>query len=41
LTLASHNAFVLEEIAQLALLTIAIDSRANPIFDSLRDRHFL
>ncbi len=38
---ASHNAFVLEEIAHLAFMTISIDSRANSITDSLRDKHFL
>jgi len=38
---AAHNAFLLEEIAQLAMMTIAIEPGARPISDSLRDKHFL
>ena len=38
---AAHNAFLLELVARLALLTVTIDSAALPISDSLQDKHFL
>lgn len=38
---AAHNAFLLEEVARLALMTVTIDAGARPISDSLRDKHFL
>lgn len=38
---ASHNAFLLEEVARLAIMTISIDPAAQPISDTLRDKHFL
>lgn len=38
---AAHNAFLLEQVARLALLTVTIDSAALPISDSLQDKHFL
>lgn len=38
---AAYNAFLLEEIAHLAFMTIAIENSAMPISDSLRDKHFL
>jgi L-ribulose-5-phosphate 4-epimerase len=38
---AAHFAFMLEEVARLACMTIAIESAAMGISDSLRDKHFL
>lgn len=38
---AAHNAFLLEEVAQLAMMTISIEPGAPAISDSLRDKHFL
>jgi L-ribulose-5-phosphate 4-epimerase len=36
---AAHNAVVLEELAVLALHTLAINPAASPIADALRDKH--
>ena len=38
---AAHVAFLLEEIAHLAFMTISIEGAAMAISDSLRDKHFL
>lgn len=38
---AAHNAVVLEELAQLAFLTLTLRAEAMPISESLRDKHFL
>ena len=38
---AAHNAFLLEEVAHLAMMTVTIDPTARPISDTLRDKHFL
>jgi len=38
---AAHYAFLLEEVAHLAFMTITIESAALSISDSLRDKHFL
>jgi L-ribulose-5-phosphate 4-epimerase len=38
---AAHVAFLLEEVARLAYMTIAIEAAALPVSDSLRDKHFL
>jgi L-ribulose-5-phosphate 4-epimerase len=38
---AAHYAFLLEEVAHLAFMTISIESAAGCISDSLRDKHFL
>ncbi|MDE3194894.1 MAG: L-ribulose-5-phosphate 4-epimerase AraD [Acidobacteriota bacterium] len=38
---AAHNAFLLEEVAHMAWMTVTIDPAARPISDSLRDKHFL
>jgi len=38
---AAHNAVVLEEIAALALHTLAVNPRARPIGRALHDKHFL
>jgi L-ribulose-5-phosphate 4-epimerase len=40
-TEAAHYAFLLEEVAHLAFMTITIESAALSISDSLRDKHFL
>ena len=37
---AAHNAVVLEEIAQTALQTLAVDPGAAPISQALLDKHF-
>ncbi|MEP6714543.1 MAG: L-ribulose-5-phosphate 4-epimerase AraD [Terriglobia bacterium] len=38
---AAHVAFLLEEVARLAYMTIAIEGAAQAVSDSLRDKHFL
>jgi L-ribulose-5-phosphate 4-epimerase len=38
---AAHFAFLLEEVARLAYMTISIEGAAMAISDSLRDKHFL
>ncbi|HKD08267.1 MAG TPA: L-ribulose-5-phosphate 4-epimerase AraD [Bryobacteraceae bacterium] len=38
---AAHYAFLLEEVARLAYMTLSIESAALQISDSLRDKHFL
>jgi L-ribulose-5-phosphate 4-epimerase len=38
---AAHTAWMLEEIAQMAISTLLIDANASAIPDSLRDKHFL
>jgi L-ribulose-5-phosphate 4-epimerase len=38
---AAHNAAILESIARIAYLTIAIDQSANPIGKGLHDKHYL
>jgi len=38
---AAHLAWMLEEVAQMALMTLAIHPAAKPISDALRDTHFL
>jgi len=40
-TEAAHFAFLLEEVARLAFMTITIEGAAMAISDSLRDKHFL
>lgn len=40
-TEAAHAAWMLEEIAQMALSTLLINANASAIPDSLRDKHFL
>ncbi len=37
---AVHNAVVLEEVARMARLTEAVDPKAAPAPDSIRDKHF-
>lgn len=37
---AAHNAVILEEVALLALQTLAIHGGCGPISDCLRDKHF-
>jgi L-ribulose-5-phosphate 4-epimerase len=37
---AAHNAVVLEEVARMAIDTLAVNPRAQPISQSLLDRHF-
>jgi L-ribulose-5-phosphate 4-epimerase len=37
---AAHNAVVLEEIAAMALNTIAANAKANPISRALHEKHF-
>lgn len=38
---AAHNAVVLEEVAQMALLTFGLNSAAPPVSQALLDKHFL
>ncbi|HLK03848.1 MAG TPA: L-ribulose-5-phosphate 4-epimerase [Candidatus Acidoferrum sp.] len=38
---AAHNAWMLEEIAHLALATISLNPDAKPLSDTLLDKHFL
>jgi L-ribulose-5-phosphate 4-epimerase len=38
---AAHFAYLLEEIAQLAFLTVSIEGATLAISDSLRDKHFM
>jgi len=38
---AAHRAVLLEEIARMAYLTLALNAAARPISDILRDKHFL
>ena len=38
---AAHVAWMLEEIAQMALATLAINPEAKPLSDALCDKHFL
>jgi L-ribulose-5-phosphate 4-epimerase len=38
---AAHNAVVLEEVAHMALQTVAINSAAQPISQAMLDKHFL
>lgn len=38
---AAYTAFVLEEVAHLAFMTLTIEAASLPISDSLRDKHFL
>ncbi len=38
---ASHVAFLLEEVARLAYMTISIEGAAERVSDSLRDKHFM
>ncbi|MEO7144893.1 MAG: L-ribulose-5-phosphate 4-epimerase [Bryobacteraceae bacterium] len=40
-TEAAHTAVILEEVAHLALATLAVNPAAVPIPDVLRDKHFL
>jgi len=37
---AAHTAVILEEVARLALETLAVNPRAVPVADCLRDKHF-
>lgn len=37
---AAHNAVILEEIAAMALNTVAANAKANPISRALHDKHF-
>ena len=38
---AAHVAFLLEEVARLAYMTITIEANAERVSDSLRDKHFM
>ncbi len=38
---AAHNAVVLEEVAQMALLTFGLNPAAPPVSQALLDKHFL
>jgi L-ribulose-5-phosphate 4-epimerase len=38
---AAHNAVLVEEVARMAMETLAINPSAEPIADCLRDKHFL
>lgn len=38
---AAHNAWMLEEVAQMALLTMALNPAATPLSRTLLDKHFL
>ena len=38
---AAYYAYMLEEVARLAYMTVAIEGAAMSISDSLRDKHFL
>ncbi len=38
---AAHFAWMLEEVAQMAMATLAINPQAQPLTDVLRDKHFL
>jgi L-ribulose-5-phosphate 4-epimerase len=38
---AAHNAVILEEVAWMAYHTLVINSAAESLSDSLRDKHFL
>jgi L-ribulose-5-phosphate 4-epimerase len=38
---AAHNAVLVEEVARMAFETVTINPRAEPVSDSLRDKHFL
>lgn len=38
---AAHNAVIVEELAHLAFVTLAVNPDAAPISDALRDKHFL
>jgi L-ribulose-5-phosphate 4-epimerase len=37
---AAHNAVVLEEVARLAIETLTINSKANPVSQAMLDKHF-
>jgi L-ribulose-5-phosphate 4-epimerase len=38
---AAHFAHMLEEVARLAFMTVSLESAAQPVSDSLRDKHYL
>ena len=38
---AAHTAWILEEVAQMAYSSVALNPAVQPISDALRDRHFL
>lgn len=38
---AAHNAWMLEEVAQMALTTVALNPDAEPLSPTLLDKHFL
>ena len=38
---AAHNAFLLEEVARLAFMTVTINPETRPISASLLDKHFM
>jgi len=38
---AAHVAWMLEEVAQMAFATLALDPAAQPLPEALRDKHFL
>ncbi|MGA7786300.1 MAG: L-ribulose-5-phosphate 4-epimerase AraD, partial [Candidatus Acidiferrales bacterium] len=38
---AAHLAWMLEEVAQMAFMSLAINPAARPLADELRDKHFL
>src|SRR5204863_8877590 len=40
-TEAAHNAWMLEEVAQMALATVALNPSAKPLDPVLLDKHFL
>jgi len=38
---AAHNAWMLEEVAHMAIATLALNPNAKPLSDTLLDKHFL
>ncbi len=40
-TEAAHMAWMLEEVAQMAIMSLAINPAGRPLSDELRDKHFL
>jgi L-ribulose-5-phosphate 4-epimerase len=38
---AAHNAVLVEEVARMAIETIAVNPGAEPISEYMRDKHFL
>jgi L-ribulose-5-phosphate 4-epimerase len=38
---AAHLAVFLEEVARMALMSVALNPAVQPLSDALRDKHFL